>query len=117
MLFAGLTTLVGIVDPSRPGFYPTCPVKALTGLNCPGCGALRSVHALVHGDLSAALHFNAALMIFLPILLVTWLRAMGGRPPLAARWSRTAAVTSLALLAAWTVARNLPFVPFNALAL
>jgi len=30
----------------------TCPFKALTGIDCPGCGFQRSFLALVQGDLS-----------------------------------------------------------------
>lgn len=30
-------------------FWPKCPVKWLTGYDCPGCGSSRALHALVHG--------------------------------------------------------------------
>jgi len=30
----------------------TCPFKALTGIDCPGCGFQRSLIALLQGDLS-----------------------------------------------------------------
>ena len=38
------------VDPNQPGHYPTCPFLATTGFYCPGCGALRAVHDLLHGE-------------------------------------------------------------------
>ncbi|UCM87326.1 DUF2752 domain-containing protein [Streptomyces marincola] len=50
---------VAVVDPNEPGHYPACPLLSLTGLHCPGCGGLRSAHALAHGDPVGALRANA----------------------------------------------------------
>lgn len=36
------------------GHMLSCPAKALTGMDCPGCGAQRAVSDLLRGDLSAA---------------------------------------------------------------
>jgi hypothetical protein len=42
-----------------------CPLKQLTGFDCPGCGFQRSVIALFHGDLATSLHlYPATLPIF-----------------------------------------------------
>ena len=46
--------LLCLRSPHQPGHYPPCPVAALTGLHCPGCGTLRGLHALLHGDLLQA---------------------------------------------------------------
>ena len=35
-----------------------CPLRSLTGWKCPGCGLTGGAHALLKGDLSAALHSN-----------------------------------------------------------
>jgi hypothetical protein len=35
-----------------------CTFKNLTGLPCPGCGLVRSVTALVHGDVSGSLAYH-----------------------------------------------------------
>ena len=35
-----------------------CPFRLATGLPCPGCGITRSLVALAHGDLSAAIYFH-----------------------------------------------------------
>ena len=51
----GGTAVVATVDPSEPGHYPECPFHWITGLYCPGCGTLRAVHALTHGDVLGAI--------------------------------------------------------------
>lgn len=64
---------VGLVDPNEPGHYPLCPTKALTGLDCPGCGGLRATHALVTGDLVGALDHNAfVVLVVIPLAVVAW---------------------------------------------
>lgn len=100
---------IGIGDPHRPNFaFPTCPFKALTGWNCPGCGGLRMTHDLLHGDLAAAVVDNAFLLVGLPMLaawlLVRWRRGAQLMPIPAIAVIVIAAVT-------WTVVRNLPGFP------
>ena len=64
---------VGLVDPNSPGHYPLCPTKAFTGLDCPGCGGLRAVHSLMHGDITGALDHNAfVVLVVVPVALVLW---------------------------------------------
>jgi hypothetical protein len=68
---------LGVVDPNVPGHYPLCPTKAVTGLDCPGCGGLRAVHSVLHGDLVGALDHNAFIvLVVLPVALVLWGRWM-----------------------------------------
>ncbi len=54
--------------PDQHRFYPRCLFHALTGLQCPGCGGLRAVHRLLHGDIAAAWHFNPLLVGLVPLL-------------------------------------------------
>jgi hypothetical protein len=108
---AGAFAYVGAVDPDEPGHYPVCPLLRFTGLYCPGCGGLRSAHAFVHGDLTAALGDNAlavaAFLGFAAVWTVWVVRAARGRPMRiglapAHLWT----VGTLLLL--FTVVRNLP---------
>lgn len=73
---AGLVALMFFVDPLTAWFLPRCPLNALTGLYCPGCGSTRALHALAHGDVGAALRFNLLAVAALPVLgvavLVRW---------------------------------------------
>ena len=76
---AGGLAYIGLGDPHSPNFvFPACPFKALTGLNCPGCGGLRMTHDVLHGDLAAAVVDNVFLLVGLPMLLawvlVRWRR-------------------------------------------
>ncbi|MFI9234672.1 DUF2752 domain-containing protein [Streptomyces sp. NPDC053079] len=104
---------VGAVDPGLPGHYPTCPLLRWTGLYCPGCGGLRGLHALVHGDPVAALGANALAVAgyaAFAVLWVLWLvRALrtGGGMPVELRAKHWWVLAGVVLV--FTVVRNLPF--------
>jgi Protein of unknown function (DUF2752) len=98
-------------DPARVPIYPVCPFHQFTGLDCPGCGSLRALHALLHGQWMAALHFNLFFVLSLPFF--TWLgfrlawSQFAGGPPVVIRpawlWLYAGA------WAAFGILRNLPF--------
>ena len=45
-------------DPAVTWWFPSCPLRALTGWLCPFCGSLRAIHALLHGNLKVAVAMN-----------------------------------------------------------
>jgi hypothetical protein len=102
---------VGTVDPNEPGHYPTCPFLAVTGWFCPGCGSLRALHALVHGDLRSALARNPLMVITVPALALWWaawlVRAVRQR---SRRWAAPAwsIWALLVVVLVFAVARNVP---------
>ncbi|WP_431950132.1 DUF2752 domain-containing protein [Actinacidiphila sp. bgisy167] len=106
---AGAAYLWG-TDPHQPGHWlPRCPFNFLTGLLCPACGATRMVYDLMHGDLPAAFHDNALLLLASPFplyLYARWvtegLRGRTYRPTLTKR--AQAAVLGVAVT--WAVVRN-----------
>lgn len=53
--------------------FITCPLKSLTGIDCPGCGMQRSFIALLRGDFVHSLSLYPAL---LPLLLTFVLLAV-----------------------------------------
>lgn len=112
--------LVWWADPTTPGgVLPLCPTKLLLGIDCPGCGSLRMVYAVLHGDVPTAARFNALGLVAL--VLVGWVYAAwaGGRLTGRRIWSwhrhRWAAPVTLLVVSGWLVVRNLPFGPFVAL--
>ena len=72
LLAAGSVALavLYVFDPATSGIYPGCPFRALTGWLCPGCGTLRGLHELLHGNLAAAFRFNPLMLLSLPF--VAW---------------------------------------------
>jgi hypothetical protein len=112
--------LLRVFDPAASGVFPPCPVRYLTGLYCPGCGSLRAMHALLHGDIGRAWAMNPLMMVTLPFLtygLVSeaLLELRGSRLPevmLPASWIRAFCF----VVVLYAVARNLPLYPFDLLA-
>ena len=64
-----IVTIYYLFDPST-NLFPQCLFYQLTGWECIGCGSQRMVHALLHGDFVAAWHYNPAIIVVSPILLV-----------------------------------------------
>jgi hypothetical protein len=113
---AGTTAYVGLVDPSGSGVYPLCPSRVLFGVDCPACGGLRGTHDLLGGHVGQALDHNLLLPPFIAVLgvaLALWLLPLVGRPAGTLRLPRWATVGAVALVAAFTVARNLPLAPLE----
>jgi hypothetical protein len=107
---------LAVVDPAEPGRYPLCPTRALLGIDCPACGTLRGLHALLGGRPLDALGHNVLLAVAVPmgiVVWVGWLRAALGGPRQTwsvPRW----ALLSLAVVAAtFAVLRNVPIDPFT----
>lgn len=116
----GAGTLLFLFDPAASGIFPPCPFHALTGLYCPGCGSLRALHQLFHGNVLAALGLNPLMVLSLPFILYSLVA--GG---LSRRGVRLLPVYSLRSWQAWSIlvlvviyglARNLPLYPFSLLA-
>ncbi|MFD4183522.1 DUF2752 domain-containing protein, partial [Rhodococcus sp. NPDC058514] len=90
-----------------------CPFHVVTGWWCPGCGGLRAVNDLTHGDVVASLSSNAAILPLVVVLTVAWMRWVSRR------WrgvddrmivlGRSATAAILVVLAVFTVVRNTPW--------
>ncbi len=120
LLGGAAIVLLRVFDPATSGVFPPCPVRYLTGLYCPGCGSLRAMHALLHGELGRAWAMNPLMIVTLPFVtygLVSeaLLELRGSRLPevmLPASWIRAFCV----VVVLYAVARNLPLYPFDLLA-
>jgi len=121
-LLALFAAVVGLVlfcfDPRQYHFYPVCFFYKTTGLLCPGCGASRSMHQLLHGHLATAFRFNPVLVVSLPVLAwfgarYVWQKARNEPASLGLRplwlWLILAVVLVVSVL------RNLPGTAFSLL--
>jgi hypothetical protein len=72
---AGLASLavLHVRDPHESGSYGFCPFLTLTGYPCPGCGGLRAMNNLTHGDVVGAISSNAMAVALLGLLGIAWL--------------------------------------------
>lgn len=121
-LLAGLVIVLQKYDPVKHKLYPRCSFHVVTGLHCPGCGGLRSMHHLTNGRLATAFQNHPAFVLSLP--LWGWILGAWGM-----EWWRTGRVPSLftqhysgRLLIATAglflflgILRNLPWKPFQQL--
>lgn len=116
---AGLIALF-LFDPAQSGLFPPCPLRYLTGWYCPGCGSLRAMHQLLHGNLGAAWALNPLTVLLLPFVVYglascALFEIRGQHLPgifLPAFWIRALC----AVIIGFGIARNLPFHPFDLLA-
>jgi len=107
-------------SPAENTFYPGCVFNRATGLHCPGCGATRCVHALLHLDFSQALAWNPLFVVMLPFLLYGLARIgfqlwTGRRAP-GINWPHWGTKAIIGLVLTFWVARNIPYEPFTLLA-
>lgn len=105
------------VDPSEPGHFPPCPLKTFTGLDCPFCGGLRGTHELLHGNLAAAVDYNALTTLFvIPVtllLLIAWTVQRWRGEEFKIRIPVPVSVALVTAVLAFTVVRNVPGMPWG----
>ena len=108
---------VAVIDPNKPNLVPGCAFKALTGLDCPGCGGTRAVHALLHGDIANAINHNvlAVIAIVVGVIWLAWnsIAPRFGRSrirfTLTTRWG----IGLVIAVSAFWLLRNLPIEPLS----
>ena len=117
LTIAGLATAtlaLHLRDPHRNGNWGFCPLYALTGIYCPGCGGLRAVNDLTDGHVRAALSSNVVVVALIPVAVVALLvwtadRWRGVERRLPEKVLKPVQWTGLTLWLVFTVVRNLPF--------
>jgi len=108
---AAATVALNLRDPHVHASWGLCPSAAM-GFWCPGCGGLRAVNDLTHFQLVDAASSNLAFIVALPFIiagLAVWTvdRWRGHRRAISMTLVSRTAVTVVALLAVFTVLRNL----------
>jgi hypothetical protein len=116
-LTGGAALMLFVFDPSRSPIYPVCHFHRLTGWHCPGCGSLRALHHLTHGELMAAFRSNPLLVTALPVL--AWLawrsvfRKRNRPTPLPNFLKSAAPWIALGAMVLFGILRNLPHPAFS----
>ena len=109
MVLVGGLTACFLFDPSAGGWFPQCIFLKMTGYKCPGCGAQRMLHSLLHFDFVAAFHYNAYLLTVFPVLVLVLLWD-GWQKWLSKKWSFLSTNILIGLLLVstllWCVLRN-----------
>jgi hypothetical protein len=112
VLIAAVAAVLLRFPPAQNHFYPVCPIYFVLHLQCPGCGGIRALAALLHGHLQEALHWNALITLMLPLAAgyggVLYWRFLRRK---ALRWPQVpspAIYAGLALAVVFTIERNLP---------
>lgn len=115
----GVGAYVYLVDPNAAANpYPKCILKQYTGIDCPGCGGTRCVHALLHGDLRTAFDHNALVVLLLPVVLyisARWVLGRAGVELPALRLPSWMAWGIPLAMVLFTVVRNIPGTPLYVL--
>ncbi|WP_193607087.1 DUF2752 domain-containing protein [Nocardioides lijunqiniae] len=106
-----LTVALHLRDPHSQGSWGFCPSAAM-GFYCPGCGGLRAVNDLSNLQVVDAASSNLAFVVALPFILAglaVWTvdRWRGHRRRVPMAVVSRVALTGLALVAVFTVLRNL----------
>ena len=110
-----LAVLFGF-NPSHHGFYPFCAFHRMTGMQCPGCGGLRAVHHLLHGEVITAFRFNPLFVLALPVAAVMGVRRLlrgPGAQPLSHRAKAHWGWAAFVILVVFWIVRNLPLEIFR----
>ncbi|MFF2889416.1 DUF2752 domain-containing protein [Paenibacillus sp. NPDC057967] len=86
------------------GLAIPCPIHAVTGLYCPGCGITRAALSLLELDVHQAFRFNSLIFVLAPLFaLYAWTNAKKKR-----RMGGTIMALMLAITLLYGLARNLP---------
>jgi len=110
---AAAFTALRVRDPHTEGSWGLCPFLWLTGRPCPGCGGLRAVNDLTHGDVAAAVSSNVLVVALVAVLAVAWVvwivrTARGVDAPMIRIGARTSWIL-VGVVVVFGVVRNLPF--------
>lgn len=56
--------------------HSICLFRNLFGVECPGCGMIRAISSVFHGNFAQAFQYNKLVVIVLPLLCYTGLKTI-----------------------------------------
>lgn len=115
---AGAILLLYFFVEPRNGNLPKCLFHELTGLYCPGCGGQRSLHALLHGHILAAISYNLLFVLLMPLLVYFLFRFISGKKYESSSFiykAHFSSAVAIVFVSFW-ILRNIPMMPFSWLA-
>ena len=123
ILFAAVITglvLIYTFNPVTATSIPDCPFHYFTGLFCPGCGTLRALHNILHGNFSSGFDFNPLLVILLPYItygiISKFVNYLTGKHMFNYEISSKGSYALLIAICVYMIARNISVYPFTYLA-
>lgn len=81
-----------------------CPVHALTGFYCPGCGLTRLIFSLMDLNIAQAFRFNALIFLLVPMYSILTLLKLKGYK----KFSDILMILMIVLTLSFGLLRNLP---------
>ena len=110
---AAATVALHVRDPHVSHSWGLCPLYALTGVYCPGCGGLRGVNDLSDGHVGAAASSNLLMVVAIPFVVFllarwTWASWQGRDVSVVPNLPRSVRWGLGALVVVFWVARNVP---------
>ncbi len=95
--------------------YIDCPIKTITGLNCPGCGITRMLLAILQLDFYQAFRYNPLLFICLPFFIFFYLESIiSKKEPLYNKIPTKVWIIIIIVFIIYGILRNIPFFDFLA---
>jgi len=81
-----LLTLLYVYPIGEYHYFPPCPWYKLTGTHCPGCGTIRGIQSVLHGNIFGLLENNPLVMLALPYFGLSFISLsfqsfVGYKPP------------------------------------
>lgn len=112
MIVVVAVAFFAFVDPAQCVWAPKCVFHTLTGLQCPGCGFSRAMHALLHGHVWQALAYNYFMVLSVPYAIAVMVATYYPDFVLVRRFGRmvlgrVAIYLYIALFFLWWIVRNL----------
>lgn len=117
----GVFLVIPMLIYRHPGdyrFIPSCPMKTVSGILCPGCGSVRALHFLLRGEVMMSLRCNVLMIpmsIWISVLLMKWYRESFLKQTVNIPYETKINYTFVAVFLAFFLLRNIPLEPLELL--